>query len=134
MADTTNPNAVAGEPLTEGSVSATSVAGGGGTYTFPGPEGLNIVRCEGDSTLSVEATLAAATAAGDLAVAVYPVGPDGLTVLQTPMPVVQESGPTLSTDAYYYGQYDVNGLDAVQIIITNNNVAAKDLTAGWRLS
>jgi len=86
--------------------------------------------------LTVDADLTA-TAAGDLAIQVFPYGPDGTTLLTTPLPAVTGVGfaPTLSGGhSTATQQYNVQGLDKVNVQIKNNNAATQTLNASWRVA
>lgn len=113
--------------LTRGKVEGQAIANAG-NYDFD-------VMCGGDSTLVVEVDMTA-TAAPDVTVAVQPYEADGATVMPVAVPKVQEVGPTLSGGHdYYYGQFDVTGIDRARVRITNNNAVPQTITrASWRLA
>lgn len=124
-----------GNLLDRGKTEAQAIAGGGGVFDLVGPGNTPIIQCEGVSTLVVQADMTGAANA-DLAVAVTPYEADGATISGVPVPVVQSQGPTLAAGhVYFYGQYDVTGVDAVRVRLTNANVGAQTITrASWRLS
>lgn len=120
--------------LTRGKVEGAAIANGA-TTILQGPSGTNMIHCEGDSTLVLEVDMTGG-ATGDLVIAVQPFEADGATIMPIPVPQVQGVGPTLNGGhVYQYGQWDVSGLDAVQVRVTNNNAAPQTITrASWRLT
>lgn len=68
-------------------------------------------------------------AAADLAVAVWPIGPDGVAI-NAPLTAAPVSGPTLNAGKVYFtGEYDVTTQERVQVRITNNDPVARDIVA-----
>ena len=120
--------------LTKGVTTAQAITGGGGVYDLLGPEGPPKINCEGDSTLVVQVDMTGA-ASGDLTTAVNPYEADGATLNAVALPVVQSTGPTFAGGkVMYYGQYDVSGVDAVRIRLTNANAGGQTISrASWRL-
>lgn len=126
---TANYNALVGAPLTRGRLQPDGAAiGNGVTLTTD-------IICQGDSTLAIIVDMTAG-ASGDLAVEVNPYEADGVTRQINQLPPVQTDGPDLAGGHdYYFGKFDVDGIDKVQVRITNNNAAPQVITrAGWRLS
>lgn len=121
--------------LNRGKITGQAIAGGGGTYDMLGPRGTALIDCEGASTLIIEADMTGA-ANGDLAVQVNPYEVDQATIMPIAVPKVQDVGPTLNGgNVYYYGQFDVTGIDAVRVRLTNANVGAQTINrASWRLA
>jgi len=122
-------NALVGQTITRGKIPAAqqSVATGA-TVTMDAPVG-------GADWVTIEASLAGAAAAGDLAVQCFPYAADGITLLTSPLPAVPNVGypPTLASgSSAAVQQYNVQGIDKVQFQIKNNNAATKTITASWR--
>lgn len=86
------------------------------------------VEVMGADELTVEAKLATATAAGDLAVSVYGLFSDG-SVAPVALVPIRSTGPTLSGGvSYYTAQYDVSGHTRVSVVCVNNNAAPQTIT------
>jgi hypothetical protein len=119
-------NALIGTTLGRGKASQGVATGA--TINMDAPVG-------GSDFVTLEASLAAAAAAGDLTVACYPYAADGVTLLTTPLPAVTGVGyaPTLASGTVAaVQQYNVQGIDKVQFQVKNNNAATKTITASWR--
>ena len=122
-------NALVGAPLDRGKtpVGGASLATGT-TYNMDATVG-------GEDLLNVMADLSGAGAAGDVTVQVFPYGPDGVTLLTTPLPAVSGvgfAGTLNGGHACLSQQYAVQGIDRVQIQVKNNNAATKTVNASWR--
>jgi hypothetical protein len=116
-------NALAGVNLTRGRITNLAVATGV-TTTMDIP-------CGGTDFVTVEADLTAA-AAGDLTMLVFPYEADGLTLMSTPLPAVAGVGfvPTLvAGHSQAVQQYNVQGIDKVQLQAKNNNAGGE--TQSW---
>jgi len=82
-------------------------------------------------TVSADLT---ATAAGDLTIQVFPYGPAG-NLLTTPLPAVSGVGfvPALAAGhSTAMQQYNVQGLEKVQVQVKNNNAGTQTLNATIR--
>jgi hypothetical protein len=112
--------------LTRGGETAQSI-GTGVTRNTP-------VNTVGYSTLVVQAELTGA-ATGDLGVTVQPYEADNASIAPHAIPPVQSVGPTLSAGkVYYYGQWDVQALEQVNIALKNNNAGTQTINRwSWRL-
>jgi hypothetical protein len=120
-------NALIGQTLSRGKSSGNVATGG--QLNLDAPVG-------GSDVVTLEASLAAAGAAGDLGVLCFPYAADGVTLLTTPLPAVAGIGypPTLASGvAAAVQQYNVQGIDKVQFQVKNNNAATKTVTASWRV-
>ena len=124
---TANYNALAGTLLTRGRLQ-------------PDGTGINAaqtlssdINVSGTDELVVEADMTG-TAIGDLVVTVFPFEADNATVQATPIPQMITSPVVLSGGhVYFYGRYDVSGIERVRISINNANVGAQTITrASWR--
>lgn len=128
MADTTNPNAVAGTPLTRGVITDVAIASGA-------TEIMEVADCAPDDFVRVQVDMTAG-AVGDLTVDVYPYEEDGVTVSPVALPAVAGVGYTSTLNGghdYFDQKYDIQGIDKVRVIITNNNAAGQTITrASWR--
>jgi hypothetical protein len=120
-------NALAGSNLTRKTIANQNI-NAGATITLDVP-------CGGTDFVTVEVDMTAG-AVGDLAVTVLPYEGDGLTLMPVTLPAVAGVGygSTLSGGHdYLLQQYNVQGIDKVQIQIKNNNVGAQTITrASWR--
>jgi hypothetical protein len=124
--------------LTRGKVEGQAIANGA-NFDLLGDRGDARIWCDGDSTLVVEVDMTG-TAAGDVTVTVTPYEADNVTPMGPAafLPEVQKpaTNPSLSGGhVYYYGQFDVTGVEMVRVRITNNNAAPQTITrASWRLA
>jgi hypothetical protein len=123
--------------LTRGKIEGAAIGAGATTY-FPGPSSSNIIHCEGDSELTINADMTAG-AAGDLAITVEPIAADGVTPMVgalLPATNAPTTNPSLSGGhAYFTATFDVSGFDAVRVGIKNNNAGGQTITrASWRLT
>ena len=74
------------------------------------------------------------TAAGDLAVSVFPVMSDG-TVSAVALNPISSTGPTVSApNVYYYANYDISSHTRVVISVKNNNAATQTGTIDYQLA
>lgn len=128
--------------LTRGKVEGVSVPSGGnldlGVPLTSLPGAPNVVPCDGDTTLVVQADMNGA-AATDLTVTVTPYEADNATLnLGSALPPVQ--APTTNPSfaggiVRFYAEYDVAAVEYVQVRMKNNNVGAQTMNrASWRLS
>lgn len=95
-----------------------------------------VVQCQGDDILVVEAKLTAG-ALGDLEVLVQPFEADNATILTgINIAPTRSSGPILSGGrSRFYAEYDVAGIEQVNISVQNKNAGAQTLeTFSWRLA
>jgi hypothetical protein len=117
---------VVGALLTRGKVAGQAI-GAGGNYD-------TIIPCQGDSTLSIQVDMTGG-ALSDLMVQANPYEADIATVTPNAVPEVQTDSDFSGGHVYYYGQFDVNGVDQVRLRITNNNAGAQTITRmSWRLT
>lgn len=120
-------NAQAGVPLTRGRVTNLSL-GTGVTTTMDVP-------CGGTDFVTVEADMNGA-ANGDLTISVFPYEADGVTLMPTALPAVTGVGyaPTFVTSKVTaVQQYNVQGIDKVQVQAKNNNAGTQTLNRlSWR--
>ncbi len=127
MPDTTEYNAIAGVPLTRGKIQGQAI-NAAATVTMDVP-------CGGTDFVTVEADMTAA-ATGDMVVTVVAYEADGVTLQPTPLPAVAGVGyvSTLSGGHdYFIQQYNVQGIDKVQVQLKNNNAGAQTITRlSWR--
>lgn len=106
--------------LNRAKVEGTALGGGGGSTTVEVPAARK-------ATLTVFANITGAADA-DLAVTVTPYDLGG-TLINSPLPVVTSAGPKfVGVSVTYYAQFDVSGVDRVQIKVVNNNAGAQALT------
>jgi len=122
--------------LTRGKTPVNQAIGAGGNYDLLGQAGDAKIWCGGDSTLVVEVDMSG-TAPGDLVVVVTPYEADNVTPMDNiilPAVLAPATNPSLSGGrVYFYGQYDVTGLEMVRVRLTNNNAGGQTLNASWRL-
>lgn len=120
-------NAQAGVPLTRKTIAAVPI-NAGATITMDVP-------CGGTDFVTVEADMTGA-ASGDLAITVIPYESDGNTLMGVTLPAVGGVGyaPTFGAGRVTaVQQYNVQGIDKVQVQLKNNNVGAQTITrASWR--
>jgi hypothetical protein len=104
-----------------------SLGGGGGVYTTDVPAARK-------ATLTLFVDMAGAADA-DLAVVATPYDLGG-NLINSPLPAVLSAGPKFAGGKVtYYAQFDVSGVDRVQIKVTNNNAGAQVLNrVSWVLT
>lgn len=120
-------NSQAGSPLTRKTIAGQSI-GTGATVAMDVP-------CGGTDFVTVEADMTGA-ASGDLGITVIPYEADGNTLMATTLPAVGGVGyaPTFVTNRVTaVQQYNVQGIDKVQVQLKNNNAGTQTITrASWR--
>jgi hypothetical protein len=125
LIDSYNPGA--GVPLTRNRITNQAI-GAGATVTMDVP-------CGGTDFVTVEADMTGA-ANGDLAITVVPYEADGNTLMGQTLPPAGGVGyvPTFAGGRVTaVQQYNVQGIDKVQVQFKNNNVGAQTITrASWR--
>jgi hypothetical protein len=110
-------------PLTQASLSQLAL----GTTTV-----VRTLECNWMDKLVLEAVMTT-DAAADMAVAVWPVGADGVSI-NNPLTASPTSGPTLvGGKVYFTGEYDVTAQDRVQVRVTNNDPVSRDLVCTAKL-
>lgn len=125
--DSYNPSS--GVPLTRSQVSAQAIAAAG-VLTMDAPVGsVDFITVQADMT---------GGAAGDLAITVVPYEQDGVTLAGASLPAVAGVGYAPAFGAgkvTAVQQYNVQGIDKVQVQFKNNNVGGQTINrAGWRVA
>ena len=106
--------------LNRSKIEGQALGGAGGTYVADVPAARK-------ATLTVFAIITGAADA-DLAVLATPYDLGG-TLMNSGLPVVTSAGPKFAGGAVtFYAQYDVSGVDRVQLKVTNNHAGAQTLT------
>lgn len=119
-------NALAGVGLSQGYAKAVSLATGASQTMQADVQNWDVLTVNADLT---------GTAAGDLTIQVFPVAPDGSSIEGTPLPAVTGVGFAPALQAGHVQavqQFNVQGLDKVNVVIKNNNAATQTLNATWR--
>jgi hypothetical protein len=120
-------NALAGKHLARDKQLNAPVGAAGGVINMDAPVG-------GAETLTVMADMSGA-AAGDLGISVFPYEADGVTIQPVSLLPMANVGypPTLAAPRVVSEEeYDVRGIDKVQIQAKNNNAGAQSINLSWR--